>query len=809
MGCAGIDVREAGLRELDGQSLQNMDLDLKNSLILCLSPKIPKYIKIGIYVDIIYHKKKGIEKIIKYIKTKFFMQNESKKAFNSDAILAEFLEKFPRFKNNDDISKTNINIFSPNNILNYDYTNLFKSLNIQIDSKNNNNFAICFINNKENDLNILSKINSLKDNFENNFYIYKIKDKLDKYSQIEGYSLFFKENKINFWVENDCYNINCFNSLLNYNNFPDNINSNSNNEVVILNNESIKNYLNIHSKKEDEYIIKNKFIEYYDKEGNRIAFNEFPTFIINQNPNQFFNEQIIFISSKQKININNYIINEIKKINSNINIQKIEIFKERITSILLRSFFVSKKKYSLFLSSLDINILYNLIKEIKEIINPNLKKINNNYSIENIIIIPEKNSKLDLYKENKRVYIIINYSKCIKYVANNLKEKYENIYGEDKILIICLYRDSDELDLSQINNNNNCLIFLDEKSIINENKYFNFYIYSFNQINYFTHILIIVNEEGNIQFSNYFKNRASIFYNYLNEQKLNIKQSLPLIDKKNFKNVKNFFTNKIKSLLDNVQVNINDKIIEFDDANIFENYYKNDILYQPYLSLKYNKIINIIEKNEKNYKNYSLNYINFKNFIEISFDEKEHKPLNEISHIYNEKDKYLSNKKEIRCKECFTKLTDKRKFIFYFCPISKDIICPNCYIKNEYYEINYPFNLLYINCKNKQILDNLPKDNILLFRDRIMYENHPEIMDEICDLCSEKLCINNDKGYGFSVLINIIRKNNYLICNNCFDLLNDEKRIWNFDYRYSFMKELFLSNFIDLDNLIFKQVKFN
>ena len=216
-----------------------------------------------------------------------------------------------------------------------------------------------------------------------------------------------------------------------------------------------------------------------------------------------------------------------------------------------------------------------------------------------------------------------------------------------------------------------------------------------------------------------------------------------------------------------------------------------------------------MQKNEKNYKNYSLNYINFKNFMEISFDEKEHKPLNEISHIYYEKDKYISNKKEIRCKECFTKLTNKKKFIFYFCPISKDVICPDCYIKNENYEINYPFNLLYINCKNKQILDNLPKDNILLFRDRIKYENHPEIMDEICDLCSEQLCRNNDNGYGFSVLINIIRKNNFLICKNCFDLLNDEKRSWNFDYRYNFMNDLFLNNFIDLDNLIFKQVKLN
>ena len=204
MGCAGIDVTDGGLRELDGKNIQNLDLDLKNTLILYLSPKIPKYIKIGIYVDTIYHKKRGLEKIIKYTKTKFFIQNNSKKSFNSEPILKRFLEKFPQFIKNDDISKNNNNVFSPNNILNDNYTILFKSLNIQINNKNN--FAICFINDKENDSNLISKLNSLKDNFENNFYIYKIKNSSDIYSQNEQYTFFFRENKINFWVENDCYN---------------------------------------------------------------------------------------------------------------------------------------------------------------------------------------------------------------------------------------------------------------------------------------------------------------------------------------------------------------------------------------------------------------------------------------------------------------------------------------------------------------------------------------------------------------------------------------------------------------------------
>ena len=135
------------------------------------------------------------------------------------------------------------------------------------------------------------------------------------------------------------------------------------------------------------------------------------------------------------------------------------------------------------------------------------------------------------------------------------------------------------------------------------------------------------------------------------------------------------------------------------------------------------------------------------------------------------------------------------------------MICEQCYKKNEYYEASYPFNLLYIKCKNRDIFDNLPKENISLFRDRIKYEYHPEIIDEICDMCSKQL--SNYENKSFNVLVNIIRKNNFLVCNNCFELLNDEKRSWNYDYKYNFMNELILNNFIDLDNLIFKKVNFN
>ena len=196
MGCGGVEVRDFGLRVQDLSNIQNMNLDLKNSLIYYISPKIPKYIKIGIYVDTIYQKKRGLEKIIKYKKAKFFLHNDSKKSFNSEILVNKFLENFPQFSKNDDISKNPNNIFSPNSILNDNYSSLFKLLNIETNNKNN--FAICFINEKEIDSNLLNKLKIIKEKFDENFYIYKIENKEDKYSKMSIIHYFSEKIKLIF-----------------------------------------------------------------------------------------------------------------------------------------------------------------------------------------------------------------------------------------------------------------------------------------------------------------------------------------------------------------------------------------------------------------------------------------------------------------------------------------------------------------------------------------------------------------------------------------------------------------------------------
>ena len=113
-----------------------------------------------------YIKKKGSEKIVKYHIKKFFIVNDSKKSFNPEPILKEFFEEFPQFIKNDDVSQNKNNSFSPSHILNESFTKIFLSLNIKTSKKEP--FAICFIQEKESDLNLMEKLNLIKENFKNN-----------------------------------------------------------------------------------------------------------------------------------------------------------------------------------------------------------------------------------------------------------------------------------------------------------------------------------------------------------------------------------------------------------------------------------------------------------------------------------------------------------------------------------------------------------------------------------------------------------------------------------------------------------------
>ena len=799
MGCGSYNATEVKIIELEGYNLNRLGINLKESLALYFSKKNSSDINIGIYTDVTYIKKKGCEKIIKYKNEKFFLKNTKKKVING-SLLKKYFQLYPHF-----IKYSSVGIddkLSPNFLLNKNFEKVFESVGINLDKNNDIKFSICFIN-------INSKINEefnqLKNNYPNNFYIYINRNINDETYTYENYTLFFKGNEIDFWVENKYINNDNYDLYLNYN-------ENSINNI----NEIIDNYLNGNKEKEKEYKINIKYYEIFDKEGTQILTKCFPLIITSSKKNEINNNSIINIFKEKNPKFIDYILAEINSNFSNekITISKIEIFKERITSFLLSSFVTSKKKYTLYISFITYQTLFALIEFIEQNIIKKSQKIYINNIIENIIILPEVNNKFHFYERDKYIYILMNDSRCFSFAKTLLKKKYKDIYDNKFIKFICVTKNKN----IEINKSNEEILYITEESLINKenNNLLEFFIFSFSDINYFSHILLITNEEGIISYVNYFNNRAQIFGNYLKEKDIKIKQNLDLIDVNNFKKVKNYYEQKNKLLLNNIENINNENIIQINDEKFFDNFYKKDIFHQPYLSFKYNKILPLEEGTplkQKFYKNYALNYMNIENKLELNFGKNEHRCLNEISHIYQEKEIYKEIKKDLRCKNCYNKIKrneglGKDKYIFYICPISKNIICNKCYQTNKIYEESYPYNLVYIKCKEQFIFNHFPKDNILLFKERINHLNHPEIFDEKCDMCNNDLCIINNKRKNFYIFVRVLKKNYFLICDTCFQILNDDDKDWIFNDEFDYINNFIINYFIDLDNLIFKIVKF-
>ena len=802
MGCGNNNATEIRIRELEGYDLNQLGINLKESLILFFSKKNSLDVNIGIYTDITYIKKKGCEKIIKYKNEKFFLKSNKKKVING-SLLKRYYELYPHFINHSSVGIDDK--LSPNFLLNKNFGKLFESLDIKLDKNNDNKFSICFINNNDK---INDELNQIKNKYPNELFIYRNKSINDYiYTPYENYTIFFKGKEIEFWVENKYINQDNFELYLNYN-------ENSVNDI----NEKKKKYIQENKEKEKEYIIKYKYYEIFDKSGEETSTKCFPLIIISPKLNNIKNNNIIiYINQEKKQKFIDFISTEI---NSNfteekIIISKIEIFKERITSFLFNTFFISKKKYTLYISSIKYQTLFNLIEFFRQnIINKKEKKYMNEI-IDNIIILPEVNNKFNFYEKDKYIYILMNDSLCFNFAKTLLKKKYKDIYGNKFIKFICVTKNKN----TDINLPNEEILYISEESLINKekNNLLEFFIFSFSDINYFSHILLITNEAGIITYTNYFNNRAQIFGNYLKEKDIGIKQNLELIDINNFKEVKNFYEQKNNLLLNDIKNIYNENIININDESLFDNFYKKDIFHQPYLSLKYNKILSQPFSDDpqpqKFYKNYTLNFTNIKNKYELYLDKNEHKCLNEISYIYNENETYIKFAKDLRCKNCHYKILkneglEKNKYIFYLCPISKNVICNKCYQNEQQYELSYPYNLLYIKCKEKFIFNYIPKDNVLLFKERINQLNHPEIFDEKCDMCNNDLCIKNNKRKNFYIFVQIIKKNYFLICDTCFQILNSDDKDWMFNDEFEYINNFIINYFIDLDNVIFKIVKF-
>ena len=141
MGC-GSNNSEITITDINGNNLQEIGINLKESLVLFFSRHNSSSVNIGIYSDIIYIKKKGREKIIKCKNEKFFLESDKKKVINN-SILKKYYELYPQ---NFKYSSVGIEEkFSPNYLLNHNFEKVFETLGIKFDKINENKFAICFL----------------------------------------------------------------------------------------------------------------------------------------------------------------------------------------------------------------------------------------------------------------------------------------------------------------------------------------------------------------------------------------------------------------------------------------------------------------------------------------------------------------------------------------------------------------------------------------------------------------------------------------------------------------------------------------
>ena len=756
-------------------------LDIKNSINNFLLENKFINVKIGIYEEKEYKKGKKWKIVNKNVKRKVFIVYEGQYSQNQIKIINEFLsnyfQKYPFYQlyNN----TINTKCFSPMKIMNDNFNELIP----QNYNDSNKLFIFSFSNS-------LSEIEELKIKLQNpDNHGFKIINNInDKFSYLNGYTLFFNKNKVLYWIKNRYLLLSYYNSL-----------KEGKNEAKIEEyNKYIKNYIS-NNDENKEFYLKFTKITLYDSNGLIILNKSFPLIIqtLNELPKEENENNLNLIKLIiPKINIYDKIKQFYEKLDNSIKIIDIETFKEKKFSLITQSLFTYQKKIIIKLSPISFKILKKIIDLTKKELNPFLKTINPQYSINHIVILPSKNENFSLLNNTKKVILLFRFSKCLHYFYDFLKEKY-SFFNE--ITYICLYNKS----LHQIDNTlKDQITFLDENDInIDINCYFeNLYSNSYN-----SHLLIILDNNSKISFCEFFKNSASIYYEHLKSKKENISTSLENIEKSIFKKeIKNEFIKENENIYKSLFKKLSKKNV-INTSNIFQKFYNENTFYQPYFSLKYNITL------KKNIKNYTINMIDF-------FEENINKnfPLkNELCKSFSNNESYCNINEFIRCKICndilFGHITNRgiipnSIYSFYICPITNNIYCTNCYNSNVKEIISYPFNLLYVKCNDKRIFMNIPYTNIHYFRNSDDIQNYPEVKDNLCDICIQNIYSNNSKY--FYLLVNFINRNiPFLVCEKCFQILNDSQQNWIFLKEYELLIDIFNNNFIDINNLIFKKIK--
>lgn len=736
----------------------------------------------------------------------------------------DFIAKYPQYKQYYDSyslplsrpAKQQQDYLTPGFILSCDYFILLKKLNVNWNEKKY--LVLHFINIKDIELSLIKDIEEMQKSnlyncysviYSNNSQVTTLnsinmnEEAKEQYSGLIGYSIVIYKETVKYWFKNNQINHSVMNNIIEGK--LDEINKKKRIKEYISNNLEDKAL---------EYDISYESYHIYNSNHCISVSEVFPIIYQSDIPIKPIEDNTKVFNSiiREKINIEKKIMTELSSIvnDSQCSIS-IETFKEKKYSLLSRGVFNYQTKYSVILSKpiLSLNEVKNYIENK---INPSLDRGNGHNEIKYLIVQPQIGQIVNFPHQSNTVkssqcYVILSYSKYLDNIYGNIISKYIAIFKD--VIAIVLFRKAD-----MKNNTTKAqyhFVDIDEVNIFEMGSVF---ISFNNKNNYNSHILLLLDNNNQVVFCDFFKNTSSIYYKHLESYSKEAHLSqFPLIKKDEFKQIKQAYRNII-NLYIKVHLNESPDFV-VTNKNSYLQYYQQRVFYQPLISIKYNKLLS---SSQKSYKNYTINLTFFNDGTENESQIEDSvliNPLNELSKYFNTFDNYFSMGMidYLKCKECNARISGRvtnagidyfKQMSFYLCPITKDVYCLQC----EQGKINYPFNVLFIKCKEKKCLLHLPNNNLDYFRKRYDIINSPEMKENNCDLCSSSLIsqLNN----SFYLLLNFTNRSlPFLLCKDCFELLKRDEHDWQYSFKYDYIKRYCFYNYIDIDNLICKKISIN
>ena len=325
----------------------------------------------------------------------------------------------------------------------------------------------------------------------------------------------------------------------------------------------------------------------------------------------------------------------------------------------------------------------NLLRKTREEKNLDLVKISREISIEKRYLEGLENEDSTVFPgEAYLVGFLKNYSNYLELDTDFVLKLYHNKQIQESPLPEGLYgKKSSKRILPFLIPITIFVVFVATISILllrqnnkNNDTLCNCFFSNFSPETYNSHIILSLNDNQQITESDFIKNSAV----------MSIKSKPPLITKGDFSSIKKTFTSEADSIISSIQsLSSNNKI---SNDKIFSTLGAQDrIYYQPFLSLKYNKV-------SASYKNYTVNYVNFtdnNNTIDDSSFISKFNKINPLCKIFSVNDSYYHiDNTYIKCRNCnkklYGKISNERGIIltdqysFYICPITKNIFCVDC-----------------------------------------------------------------------------------------------------------------------------------